>query len=37
MTENLKAALSYAVELADKENKIISSSSGKEYFDSTLR
>ena len=34
MTENLKEALSYAVELADKENKIISSSNGKEYFDS---
>lgn len=33
MTENLKEALSYAVELADKENKIISSSNGKEYFD----
>ena len=33
MTENLKEALSYAVELAEKENKIISSSNGKEYFD----
>lgn len=33
MTENLKEALSYAVELADKENKIISSSNGNEYFD----
>lgn len=34
MTENIKAALSYAVELAGKENKIIRSETGKEYFDS---
>lgn len=34
MTENLKEALSYAVELAEKENKIIRSETGKEYFDS---
>lgn len=34
MTENLKEALSYAVELAGKENKIIRSETGKEYFDS---
>jgi len=33
MTENLKEALSYAVELAGKENKIIRSRNGKEYFD----
>ena len=33
MTENIKDALSYAVELADKENKIISSKTGREYFD----
>lgn len=34
MTENIKDALSYAVELAGKENKIIRSETGKEYFDS---
>lgn len=34
MTENLKEALSYTVELAGKENKIIRSETGKEYFDS---
>lgn len=34
MTENIKDALSYAVELANKENKIISSKTGREYFDS---
>lgn len=34
MTENIKDALSYAVELAGKENKIIHSETGKEYFDS---
>ena len=34
MTENIKDALSYAVELAGKENKIICSETGKEYFDS---
>ena len=33
MTENLKEALSYTVELAGKENKIIRSGTGKEYFD----
>lgn len=33
MTENIKDALSYAVELAGKENKIIRSEIGKEYFD----
>lgn len=33
MTENLKEALSYAVELASKEKKIIRSETGKEYFD----
>lgn len=33
MTENIKDALSYAVELAGKENKIIRSETGKEYFD----
>ena len=33
MTENLKEALSYTVELASKENKIIRSRTGKEYFD----
>ena len=32
MTENLKEALSYTVELAGKENKIIRSKTGKEYF-----
>ena len=34
MTENIKDALSYAVELAGKEKKIIRSETGKEYFDS---
>ena len=34
MTENIKDALSYAVELAGKEKKIIRSERGKEYFDS---
>lgn len=34
MTENIKDALSFAVELAGKENKIIRSETGKEYFDS---
>ena len=33
MTENIKDALSYAVELAGKEKKIIRSEIGKEYFD----
>ena len=33
MTENIKDALSYAVELAGKEKKIIHSETGKEYFD----
>ena len=35
MTENIKDALSYAVELAGKENKIIRSETGKEYFDNS--
>lgn len=34
MTENLKDALSYAVELAEKESKIIKSKTGREYYDS---
>lgn len=34
MTENIKDALSYAVELADRENKIIKSETGREYYDS---
>lgn len=34
MTENLKEALSYTVELADRENKIIKSGTGREYYDS---
>lgn len=34
MTENLKEALSYTVELADRENKIIKSETGREYYDS---
>lgn len=34
MTENLKDALSYAVELAEKESKIIESRTGREYYDS---
>ena len=34
MTENLKEALSYAVELAGKEKKIIRAETGREYFDS---
>lgn len=34
MTENIKDALSYAVELAEQENKIIKSETGKEYYDS---
>lgn len=33
MTENIKDALSYAVELADHENKIIKSETGKEFYD----
>lgn len=35
MTENLKEALSYTVELADRENKIIKSETGREYYDSS--
>ena len=34
MTENLKEALSYTVELANRENKIIKSETGREYYDS---
>ncbi|MBP2621144.1 hypothetical protein ACVRXQ_12005 [Streptococcus panodentis] len=34
MAENIKDALSYAVELADQESKIIKSETGKEYYDS---
>lgn len=33
MTENLKDALSYAVELAEHESKIIKSETGREYYD----
>ncbi|WP_449452286.1 hypothetical protein [Streptococcus suis] len=36
MTENIKGALEYAVELANKEEKIIAASNGKLYYDGNI-